>query len=553
MRVPKNERELITFARDLIEECGVSRESRLGKYRLLNAYYYTGSSDMSASKHNKVASTLDKLGAYLFSPADVRFSIEFEADETAEWSAMADVAARHLNREFFRRRCGLAFSQANAIGLRKGCAFVKLVHGHSGFEPYVIQPEFMGVLREDIDDLDRQDAFTHSYYLTPAQFRRLVSNHPDKKELLEQVQRMAFSNPTSDVEDSYFHQIVMGGLQPVSVGAAPAQQNMGSVSVFGPPSPMLSPQVATELIRVTDLWVMDDEREDWTTIRYVDPGLIIEGKYQHRNLSDIPNEHPFVKVCANETPGYFWGRSEIEPLANSQDLLNTTVDSLALIMRLQARPPRSFSGFTGITDEKARALLAPGGILTDAVGGQGSVKNEAPPVPQGMMEWIKYIEACFDDSAGFTPTLSGQGDSGIRSGNHASTLMRTSSPRMRDKALSVEEQCAIFGDLCFKMKQAKDARVFKTEGGKQFTLAQLPEDATVRVDSHTSSPAFSGDNMQLMFALAKAGAIEGDSLIETVHPPKEDELLMRFHRKQKAQAEFLQKHPELAQKGGKKH
>lgn len=552
MKIPRNERALIAFTKDLIDECTVSRETRLGNYRLYKALFYNGAMDGSSSKHNKCYTTIDKLGSYLFSPADVRFTIEFEADETAEWSSMADMAARHLNREFYRRRCGLAFSQANNIGLMKGAGFVKLVHGHSGFEPYVIQPEFMGVLREDIEDLDRQDAFTHTYYLTPAQFRRLVSNHPDKKDLMERAEAISSSNPTSDIEDSYFHQIVMGGLQPVGIGGAPAQQNMGSVSVFGPPTPMISPQVSVQLIRVTDLWVMDDEREDWTTIRYVDPGIIIEGKYQHRNLSDIPKEQPFVKVCANETPGYFWGRSELAPLANLQDLLNTTVDSTALIMRLQARPPRSFSGFTGITEEKARALLAPGGILTDATGGQGKVENQAPTMPPQMMDWIRYIEACFDDVAGFTPMLSGQGESGVRSGNHASTLLRTSSPRMRDKALAVEEQCAIFGDLCFKMKQAKDERVFKTENGKQFMLSQLPEDATVRVDSHTSSPAFSGDNMQLMFALAKAGAIEGDSLIETVHPPKEDELLVRFHRKQKAQAEYLEKHPEAATKGPRK-
>lgn len=552
MRLPRNSRDLITFAKDLADECSASRASRLSEYRLYKSLFYNGAADGYGSKHNKILPTIDKLGSYLFSPSDVRFTIEFDSDETADWSEKADVAARHLNREFYRRRCGLSFSQANEIGLMKGCGFMKMVHGHSGFEPYVIQPEFMGVLREDIEDLDRQDAFTHTYFLTPAQLNRLLTNHPDRADIMEKARSQSYKSPESDIEQDYFHQIVMGGLQPLGVGTSPNSNQMGSVAVFGPPTPQLSPQVQAKLIQITDLWVMDDQREDWTTIRYIDPGIIIEGKYQKRNLSDIPKEQPFVKVCANETPGYFWGRSEIPAITNLQDLLNRTLDDAARIMALQARPPRTFSGFQGITDEKARALLAPGGMLIDQGGSGAKVDSQAPIMPQNMMEWIAMIERNFDDVAGFTSMTSGVGESGVRSGNHAATLLRTGTPRLRDKALAVEEQCAAVGDLSFKMLQAKEAKTFKTRTGKEFMLSQLPEDAVVRVDSHTSSPAFSGDNMQLMFALAKAGAIQGDSLIEGTHPPKQDELLIRYYKHAEEQAKFIAEHPELAAKGARK-
>ena len=79
--------------------------------------------------------------------------------------------------------------------------------------------------------------------------------------------------------------------------------------------PMLAPEVAKQLVRIDELWVLDDERQDWTTIRVAENDIVIEGRYKHRNLlSDGDNpflkgEQPFRKICPNESDGYFWGQS----------------------------------------------------------------------------------------------------------------------------------------------------------------------------------------------------------------------------------------------------
>lgn len=103
------------------------------------------------------------------------------------------------------------------------------------------------------------------------------------------------------------------------------------------------------------------------------------------------------------------------------------------------------------------------------------------------------------------------------------------------------------------MIQAKDAEVmqeFVGPGKKiEFLLSQLPDDMKVVVDSHSSSPVYSEDNMKLAFGLAKAGAIDGADLIMLTHPQHEDILIQRAKAREAAQAQLLKEHPELLAKG----
>lgn len=542
MKIPKS--RLAEWAGELIDECMISRESRLAAYRRWRDIYYTGSDDDKPSKHNRCFSHVDKLSSYLFSPSDVHFNVEFDEATQPKWSGMSEVASNYLNRQFSRRACDVAFSQGNEWSLIKGCTLMKLVWSRGGFEPWVIQPEFFGVLREDIEDLDRQDAFVHTFYMTPTQFRRMLGDHPDKTKIMADVVANYDAAAASEI-DGTGHDITIGGGYPMAaIGVpgvtSPGAQQFGTVDwTTRQPGALLAPEVSQRLIRVDDLWVWNDEREDWTTIRYVPPGTIIEGRLIHRNLSDVPGEHPFVKICSHKVPGYFWGRSEIANIWQNQKMLSSRLNNIDSIFNQQAKPARSVIGGTGITDEKVRALLSPGGVLTDS-SPTTKVETYKPEMPQGALEYLGLLDGYFDEAAGFTALLQGQGEPGVRAGNHANTLLRTSSPRLRDRALVVEKQASAFGDLCLKMLRAKDASVLHTEDGQEFMLEQLPDDASVVVDSHTSSPAFSGDNQQLMFALAKQGAINNQSLLEGVHPPRQEVLVARQRQADKAHAKQLE-------------
>ena len=550
-KIPGRLNDLIPFCQGLIEDCYVSLERRRSMYSFFKSYYFTGSEDGKGTKHNKCFSHIDKLSSLLFSPAEAKFDITFDGAEVGEFAEMGDTAARYLTKSYARTKSGLIFGMGLDVALINGCSFIKKVWGHHGPESYIIRPQFMGVLREDINDLDKQDAFTNSFYVTPKQFRRLLGDRPDAAAIMDRVKNEATRPTSTDFEDSYFHEMVLGGLQPITTSGTPSGQR-GTVSPYATPSPMLSPEVAASLIRVDDLWVMDDQREDWTTLRYISPGVILEGDLRHRSLSDIPKEQPFTKICANEIPGYFWGLPELTTVVGLQNLLTARMNDADTIIKRQANPSRAFIGFNNITPERAAALMSLNGMMTDD-SPNGKIETLAPTMPPDLLKWIDAIGVWFDEQAGITNIMAGAGEQGVRSGNHANTLLRTSTPRLLDRAMMIEEQFASDGDLTFKMLQAKDAKIHKTESGEEFLLSQLPDDAMVTVDSHSASPAFSGDLMNIAFNLKKFNAIDNETLIDMIPGlPKAQELKLKAKKRAKEEAAFVQQHPELLAKGGAK-
>ena len=262
-----------------------SSETRRDLVKMYRSYYYTGTSDGSTAVYNRCYPHIERLGAFLYSPTDVRFDIEFDETEDDATHAMGHAAARRLNRDFHRRNLDLAFASAVNGGLIDGCNILKAVWGHDGLEGWVVRPQFFGVLREDIDVLDRQEAIVHSTYLTPTSFERTIADHPEAKQIMDAVKQAAMSpKDKSEFEDDYFHQIIVGGTQPVSTTTSAGS---GMVGIVGVPTPILDAKVATSLIRLDELWVQDRERQDYTTIRLVRPDILIEGKQKRRNLCGL--------------------------------------------------------------------------------------------------------------------------------------------------------------------------------------------------------------------------------------------------------------------------
>ena len=122
--------------------------------------------------------------------------------------------------------------------------------------------------------------------------------------------------------------------------------------------------------------------------------------------------------------------------------------------------------------------------------------------------------------------MQGKGEAGVRAGAHAETLMKTASPTLRDRALLTEQQLSSCADLTMTMMEAKEDRKYWTNPedmeGTSFMITDIPEDWRITVDSHSSSPIFSDESTQLLFALRKAGDVDGEFLIDhTAVPDKE--------------------------------
>jgi hypothetical protein len=217
-------------------------------------------------------------------------------------------------------------------------------------------------------------------------------------------------------------------------------------------------------------------------------------------------------------------------------MLNKRLRDIKVMWDRNVNAPQVFSGFTSVSEEQYYKIVNEGGFINDPNPNAKATKLLDPP-PENYLEELEFIFKLFDEASGFSPIMSGQGESGVRTGVHAQTLVRTSSPQLIDQASRIERQLADCGYLAIRVMQAMDALVYTTSDSKiEFLLSQLPDNFQVEVDSHSASPAFAEDNRQVAIALARAGAIDAEDLVHMLHPPGAQLLLARLRSRQKAQA-----------------
>jgi hypothetical protein len=300
------------------------------------------------------------------------------------------------------------------------------------------------------------------------------------------------------------------------------------------------------------LWVKDADRLDeygnaeWTTFQVVYPDVILVGDESWRenngrtNLSGVPGRCPFIKIAPIVTPGYFWGRSVVADVQMLQDILSTRLEDIKVMWDRNARAPYALSGYTSVTTDIFDKLLSRGGFINDPNPNASAKKLEEAP-PPNYLEELQYLDGLFDDAAGFTPVSTGQGESGVRSGVHAQTLVRTSSPRLVQLATSVERSVSATGELCIETMKHVDPTVYKTEDkGISMLLRNLPDDFQVIVDSHSASPIFAEDAVQKAIVALKAGAIDQEDFLHILNLAGTPRFISRLKQRQKAQAQQAQ-------------
>src|SRR5208282_368102 len=262
-------------------------------------------------------------------------------------------------------------------------------------------------------------------------------------------------------------------------------------------------------------------------------------------------------IQPNEVTNWFWGRSELVDIIEPQALLSTWCDDARRLLGLQVDKLLFFTGDTTITDELYGQFRGAGyGNL-----GQGSdVKDLTPKMPAEMMPMIKWAMEMINLIQGYPPIMQGQGEPGVRAGSHADTLMKTASPTLRDRALLVERQCAICADLTLTLRELKDETFYWTKADDpitdiektKFLLTDLSPDWRVTVDSHSSSPIFSDENTQLVFAAHGKGVVDAEYVIDNTQLPNKEVAKIRLREKEKKQADLMQnllkQDPEVAHK-----
>ena len=518
MKIPSGEsRE--DFYLDIINKCMVSKEERRGDYTTLRAYYLFGAGPESPPAYfNKIHPHLDQLTSFLYSAETTRFSIALGASVPSAEHKKTPSLTQALNDEWLNSNADQVFSTALTWALVYNTSFVKLVY-KNGIHPYMIEPSAIGVLREDTPYTDRQEAIVQTYYITKSELYARLYSHPKRESI---VSRLSTGTKVSESDiPEAVNRIVMSQTNPTIYGNV-------NMDLYG--MNRYKARVAEDTVEMTELWVWNDDTEDYQVVTMAAPNVII---YDRPGASlFLKGECPFVQICPNPLYDYFWGASEVQQLLLLQELRNTRMTEILDLLSKQVNPPTALTGFTGILDEKNFALNRAGGLLASDMP-NAKADRLAPTMPPDLFEVIHEIDAMFSEVSGISNVLSGRGESGVRSQGHASQLARLGSSRAKKRALIVEDSLEKVATLYLKLMQVYDNTHFRDTEDVPFIPEQFTKDFVVKVDAHSNSPIFTEDLKTLAFNLHKAGAIDKESLLDLLEPPMKQLLKDKLKRKEK--------------------
>jgi hypothetical protein len=522
MRIPSNEILREQFYRDLIEKCMVSLQERKGDYASLRSFFLFGSGpDESPTIFNKIYPHIDQLTSFLYSAETTRFSINVGASVPDQEHIKIPRLTLALNDEWLNSNADQVFSSALTWALCFNSTFIKLVY-NNGIHPYMVEPASIGVLREDTPYTDRQEAIVQTYYITKSELYNRLYSHPKRESIVKRITTSVHTK-TEDLPEGV-DRIIMSQSNPTIYGNV--NLDLSGMNRY-------KARVAEETVKMYELWVWNDETEDYQCVTMADPDIFI---YDRPGASMfLKGELPFVQVCPNPQYDYYWGQSEVQRLIFLQQLRSNRMTEILDLLSKQVNPPTALTGFTGILDEKNFALNRAGGLLASDMP-NAKAERLAPDMPSSLFEVIHEVDAMFSEASGISSVLQGKGESGVRSSGHASQLARLGSSRAKKRALIVEDSLEKVATLYLKLMQAYDKTHFKDEDNHQFIAEQFTKDYVVKVDAHSNSPIFTEDLRQLAFNLFKAKAIDTESLLDLLEPPMKQLLKDKLKKKEAAAA-----------------
>jgi len=566
LSVPTDKRELITFANELVTQCRVSVGVRASYCRLMNTITETGRYDGNKSLINMLYKHLDRTASHLFSPVELKFSVDYDRVYPKQFIDRAGVVATQLTRDWARNSTDTLFGRGVFEALKYGGSILKQWVQVEGLEERpcynkkLLLPWQFGVYNESENDIMKQPAMCETTRMTLPEVWQRLAHLPDARKLYERIKSHACKgNADAASPDSYFNQVLSTAVLDVGVNGG-TNVIPGGVLQIGQNANMsvITPQVAADTVQFHELWVQDEK--DYTTIQLIEPDIIIAPIYKKMNLLGVKRQHPYRLIQPNEVTNWFWGRSELVDLVEPQMLLSLWADDIKRLFGLQIDKIIAFMGEDGINDEKYAQMRQAGYF---GLGANSKIQDLTPQMPPNAMQMLEFVIDIINNLAGFPDIMQGRGEAGVRAGSHASTLMKTASPTLRDRALLVERQCAVAAALSLAIKQAKDPQKYWTNADTldeiektSFLLTDIPEDWRVGVDSHSSSPIFSDENQNLVFASHKSGIVTSDYVIDTLpYPNKEQAKAMLKDKEAQGAAQtaqIMKQYPALGEKMAEK-
>jgi hypothetical protein len=552
MIIPNEPGARYAFFKDLLVKCQMTRPERRARYNTLRMYFTYGAdpSTTQGPVYNKIYSSIDQIASFMYSHETTRFTIELgesvstdsKVGETRKIPAMR----QQLTKEWNTSNTDVIFGASLRWAFALGSVFIKPIPASKGgIIPGIVDPDDFCVLREDVMGLSNQEAFTHSYLITHSQLRNELEmgEHKRKAEILDRV--IGSPRQSNSGDGGVFSRIVVSAVQPNIVGAL--RGGMWTNMTASNRAKVMEP-----LIEMHELYVYDDACDDYRLVTIAAPEELIWDRPLNRAF--LKNEPPFVQICPSPNPHYFYGDSDVERLIPLQEKLNRRMEQIEHLLELQAKPPKSGSGWSSPIDEMALALDMPNGLVNSDMPG-AKMDVHQPTIPEDLFKEVKEFMAMMEEIIGLTNVTQGRGEAGVRSSGHASQLSRLGSSRVKNRALVIEDSLEKLATLyvLIKRRYSKDRLRAHGDDGEEFLAAQFTADFLAKVDAHSNSPIFMEDQTALAFKLFEVKAIDREELLDLVEVPMRELLKQKLKSKiEPAEAAAAQKEQQLQLiKGGK--
>jgi hypothetical protein len=543
VRIPRDSLERRLLYEQLSRECSASRNDRFTFYQMLRNYFLFGSESSRGAPYNKIASTVETLSSFIYSPDTMRFSLQLGTEASADEVHKAVPLSREVTEQWRVSRTHILFGLALRWSMVFGLMLIKLMWSEKRVRSYLVEPHQFGVLREDVMDLADQEAFTHHYTITKSQLAKNLQGNPRKDSILARAGQSGEALPQLSTGLS---RLLIGS----PVGGVPGSAAIpGNMSTFDGgvgrgPTYDYSPRLEVELVDMLDLYVWDDEAEDYQVVTRAAPDVIIYDRPSNW-MGHVKGIAPFVPVRSEfNLYDYFWSDSFVARLCWLQDWRTERTHQIRKILTKQYDPSMSMTGGVGISEEKFLAFGAPGGRLSMSMP-SAKVEVHSPQMPADSFAELSQIDSMFDDQAGLGHVLQGKGESGVRSKGQADLMARLGSSRPKERAIAAEESAEdAAGNILRLVQDHSDQRFQCVIPGEHepltFIAEQFTRDYEVKVDGHSSSPIFIEDRKHDAVTLLEAKAIDRETLLDMFDPPNLQDLKERLKVLQEQEAKAHQ-------------
>ncbi len=582
MILPANESERHALYRHLLTVAELaSRSERRERFKQRRALHLTGTEMTARARFNSLKEWSRLSSSLIYNAKGVKFGMQYPPYyggrdglrlSAHDLDEMAEIATEEFHFDWYNSEapevCGNAVSQAHYADTSWVKLYVNRNEVENGLVP---DPSDMCVGDERLP-MSHQEVFVHFFGIGLSIVHRLIAGlEPRERQRVWEAAQQA-ATPAAETRGD-----ALPGALPRLVLAATSPTMIGSVyNTFD--TALGLPQSKEPVVEFAEKWVWDDHarrvcarcyerrgawRHTWAPPvghEFVEGELAPDWRVVTMLAADLSvlwdpvnplgiEGHPFFPLCLDPptTANYTYGIAPMEDQIGLQAWSEYKLDQLNARDDLDLNPPISGYGVALRDGETTARYRKPGGDIPFSTP-QGKIEYHRPPELTDKYGMLDRIETMRRLVQAIPKSMAGQTEAGVRSGEQAVMQALMGAGPTLDRAMAVERWLETIATARAKLRRVVSPRPLVRDNGERFLLMHLPDDFTMKVWAHSSSPIYTEHLIQKAFAVHKAGALSSEDLIILSGLPNTDALRRKSKQLEQGQAEMAKKRVELKER-----